>query len=97
MLKSVRKLVALDTDMKYGNHSVVHCEGYKIHSFQEYASCKHCRVFKFFGNPVCIVWDDLKKYHLDDCGYSHSPSTSRTLGSYKQYFSSIGYELDEGE
>ena len=73
MLTSVRNLVDFGgRKMTIGNHRMVK-EG-------------NLRKFYYFNHLVCLVDDNLKKFKLDDCGYSGYPSTTRTLNDYRKYF-----------
>lgn len=78
MLKSVEKLVK-GVATRVGNHSVETEHG-----------VDH---FKYHGNVVCIVHHSLRNFELHHCGFSSSPSTSRALNDYEDYFKNLGYTL----
>lgn len=63
------------------------CEGSK-------SAGNHHRVgnkFFYHGNNVCTVDHIEKTFHLDSCGWGGHSSTTRTLNSYKEFFSGRGY------
>ncbi len=44
-------------------------------------------VFRYFGNPVCVVPDEGRGIPVYDfCGYEGYSSTTRTINSYKAEF-----------
>lgn len=45
----------------------------------------------YFGNTICIINHKRKVFHLDNCGYSWSRSTSRALNDCRRYFTNLGY------
>lgn len=77
MMRSHVRLVKANHDMRIGNHRVV-IKGTK-------------RDFIYFRTVICAVDDEAKTFHIDNGGYN-TPSINRAIGSYRYYFSSIGYD-----
>lgn len=76
-MKAIDNLVEAKTNKTVGNHGV--------------RVTDTIRFFSYHGNTVCTVYDNLKEFSLDDCGWAGKSSTTRTLNEYRKHFTILGY------
>ena len=76
-MKAINNLVEATRSKRVGNHNV--------------RIADTIRFFGYHDNTVCVAYDNLKVFSLDDCGWAGKPSTTRTLNEYRNYFTSLGY------
>lgn len=56
---------------------------------------KDCYIksYYYFNHCICVVYEDVKTFSLDSCGYSGYRSTTRALNDLQRYYEAKGFRL----